>query len=92
MFPVRIILIYWSAVARFKNNPEQTVEATILTVFFIKRTKTDVILPSMPLAVIAPPKHMAHKISQIVFIMPAIPLVATSSVNMLLSVCRVVLP
>ena len=74
---------------------EQTVgsgEATTLTVFFIKRTKIEVILPNIPLAVIAPPKHMAHKISQIVFIMPDMPRVAIKSVKTALSVCRLVLP
>ena len=34
MFPVRIMLMYWSAVARFRNNPEHTVDATMLAVFF----------------------------------------------------------
>ena len=84
--------MYWSAVARFKKSPEATVDVTILKVFFMKRTKTDVILPNMPLAVMAPPKHMAQRMSHTVFIMPPIPRVATSSVSMALSVCRLVLP
>ena len=50
MFPVRIMLMYWSAVARFRNNPEHTVDATMLAVFFMKRTNREVMLPSMPLA------------------------------------------
>ena len=92
MFPVRIILIYWSAVVRLRNSPEQTVDATTLTLPFMKRTKTEVMLPSIPLAVMAPPKHMAQRISQTVFIMPAIPRVETRSVSMLLPVSRLVLP
>ena len=92
MFPVRIMLMYWSAVARFRNNPEHTVDATMLAVFFMKRTNREVMLPSMPLAVMAPPKHMAQMMSQMVFIIPAIPRVAISSVYMSLSVCRLVLP
>ena len=36
--------------------------------------------------------HMAQMMSQMVFIIPAIPRVAISSVNMSLSVCRLVLP
>ena len=82
MFPVRIMLMYWSAVARFRNNPEHTVDATMLAVFFMKRTNREVMLPSMSLAVMAPPKHMAQMMSQMVFIIPAIPRVAISSVNM----------
>ena len=91
IFPVRMILIYWSAVVRLRNNPEQTVEATTLTLPFMKRTKTDVMLPSMPLAVIAPPKHMAQSISQTVSIMPAMPRVETRSVSIVFPVSRLVL-
>ena len=71
MFPVRMMLMYWSAVARLRNIPEPTVDATTLTVFFMNRTNTEVMLPSIPLAVIAPPKHMAQIMSHIVFIIPA---------------------
>ena len=92
IFPVRMILMYWSAVARLRNNPEQTVAPTTLTVFFIKRTKIEVILPNIPLAVIAPPKHMAHKISQIVFIMPDMPRVATRLFSSGFPVFMLVLP
>ena len=92
MFPVRMMLMYWSAVARLRNIPEPTVDATTLTVFFMNRTNTEVMLPSMPLAVIAPPKHMAQIMSHIVFIIPAMPRVAISSVSMALSLCRLVLP
>ena len=60
--------MYWSAVARLRNIPEPTVDATTLTVFFMNRTNTEVMLPSIPLAVIAPPKHMAQIMSHIVFI------------------------
>ena len=65
MFPVRMMLMYWSAVARLRNIPEPTVDATTLTVFFMNRTNTEVMLPSIPLAVIAPPKHMAQIMSHI---------------------------
>ena len=87
-----MILIYWSAVARLRNKPEQTVPPTTLTVFFINRTKIEVILPNIPLAVIAPPKHMAHRMSQIVFSIPDMPRVAIKSDRTALSVCRLVLP
>ena len=50
--------IYWSAVARLRNNPDATVEDTIPIRLLVKRINTEVILPSMPPAVIAPPKHM----------------------------------
>ena len=52
----------------------------------------EVILPTMPLAVIAPPKHMAHSINQIVFIIPDMPRVAIKSVRTALSVCKFVSP
>ena len=84
--------MYWSAVARLRNIPEPTVDATTLTVLFMNRTNTEVMLPSIPLAVIAPPKHMAQRISHIVFIIPAMPRVAINSVNMALSLWRPVLP
>ena len=92
MFPVRIILMYWSAVAIFRKRPEHTVEATTPTVFFINRIKSEVILPNIPLAVIAPPKHIAHKINQTVFIIPDIPRVEIKSDKMTLSVCKFVFP
>ena len=71
--------IYWSAVARLRNNPDATVEDTIPIRLLVKRINTEVILPNMPPAVIAPPKHMAQTISQMVFIIPDIPRVATNS-------------
>ena len=52
MFPVRMMLIYWSAVVRLRNSPEQTVDTTTLTLPFMKRTNTEVMLPSIPLDVI----------------------------------------
>ena len=39
MFPVRIIEIYWSAVARFRNKPEATVAATVLASLCVKTYK-----------------------------------------------------
>jgi hypothetical protein len=79
ILPVRIIEIYWSAVARLKNKPDITVEATTPTVLFIKRRNTDIILFNIPLAIIEPPKHMAHSISHTVFIMPDMPRVEINS-------------
>ena len=79
MLPVRMMEIYWSAVQILRNRPEATVEATSPTVRFIKRINTEVMLPNIPLAVMAPPKHIAQIISQIVFIIPLIPRVETRS-------------
>ena len=84
--------MYWSAVATFRNNPENTVDETNVSRLRTKRTKTEVMLPSIPPAVMAPPKHMAHNISHTVFIIPAMPRVATSSVSDSLDVVRLVLP
>jgi hypothetical protein len=84
--------MYWSAVTIFKNKPEHTVDATMPTLRFIKRRNTDVRLSSIPLAVMEPPKHMAQMISQIVFIMPAIPRVATKLFKASLPVLIWVLP
>ena len=84
--------MYWSAVTIFKNKPEHTVDATMPTLRFIKRRNTDVRLSSIPLAVMEPPKHMAQMISQIVFIMPAIPRVATKLFKASLPVSIWVLP
>ena len=69
--------INWSAVQMFKDNPDTTVEATMLVRPRMKCKKIRVMLSSMPLADMAPPKHMAQMISQIVFIIPAIPRVET---------------
>jgi len=62
------------------------------TLRFIKRRNTDVRLSSIPLAVMEPPKHMAQMISQIVFIIPAIPRVATKLFKASLPVSIWVLP
>ena len=75
------MLMYWSAVVILRNRPERAVEETIENVDFIMFANIFVMLLSMPLAVIAPPKHMAQRISHIVFIMPCIPLVATKSLT-----------
>ena len=47
---------------------------------------------SMPAAFMAPPKHMAQMMSQMVFSMPLMPRVATSSVSSSLLVLNEVLP
>ena len=49
----------WSAVQMFKDNPDTTVEATMLVRPRMKCKKIRVMLSSMPLADMAPPKHMA---------------------------------
>lgn len=72
-----MIEIYWSAVQRLKKMPAPTVDATAEKVRRTQRRKIAVSDRSMPLPVITPPKHMAQMISQIVFIIPAIPRVAT---------------
>lgn len=70
---------YWSAVHILKNIAEKTVEATIPTVFRISRRKTVMILLIIPLAVMAPPKHIAQITNHIVCNIPAIPRVDTKS-------------
>ena len=57
----------------------------------MKCKKIRVMLSSMPLADMAPPKHMAQMISQIVFIIPAIPRVETREFRASLPVCICVL-
>ena len=84
--------MYWSAVQIFSVKPENTVEATILARRCIKRIKTEVIVSNMPLAVMAPPKHIAQIISQIVFIIPAIPRVDTKEFNISFPVSNCVEP
>ena len=87
----RMMAMNWSAVQMFKDNPDTTVEATMLVRPRMKCKKIRVILSSMPLADMAPPKHMAQMISQIVFIIPAIPRVETREFRASLPVCICVL-
>ena len=87
----RMMAINWSAVQMFKDNPDTTVEATMLVRPRMKCKKIRVMLSSMPLADMAPPKHMAQMISQIVFIIPAIPRVETREFRASLPVCICVL-
>ena len=84
--------IYWSAVVRFINKPDATVDATKLTQRLVKRMNTDVMLSIIPPAVIAPPKHIAHIISQIVSIIPDIPRVAINSLIWAFPASKLVLP
>lgn len=83
--------INWSAVQMFKDNPDTTVEATMLVRPRMKCKKIRVMLSSMPLADMPPPKHMAQMINQIVFIIPAIPRVETREFRASLPVCICVL-
>ena len=87
----RMMAMNWSAVQMFKDNPDTTVEATMLVRPRMKCKKIRVMLSSMPLADMAPPKHMAQMISQIVFIIPAIPRVETREFKASLPVCICVL-
>lgn len=66
---------------KLKNKPEPTVELTTLTVRRVTRKKICVIADNIPLPYITPPKHMAQMMSQIVPIMPPIPLVVTKLFN-----------
>ena len=81
----------WSEVQMLSDKPETTVEATVLTVPFMKRRNSWVMLPNMPLADMAPPKHMAQMMSQMVFNMPHMPRVETSSFRVSLPVSTWVL-
>ena len=76
----------------FKKIPDMTVADTIPTRFRMNRMNMEVRLSNIPLAVIAPPKHMAQIISQMVFIMPLIPRVVTRSLSIALPVSIPVLP
>jgi len=68
------------------------VEATVETVVFASRANMSTMLSSMPVALIAPPKTIAHSISQMVLIIPDIPRVATRLFNSGTPVSRLVLP
>jgi hypothetical protein len=74
-----MIEMYWSPVVRLKNIPEHTVEPTTLTVRCAIRKNNCEMAVSIPLPYITPPKHIAQMMSQMVFIIPPIPLVATKS-------------
>ena len=92
MLPVRMMEMYWSAVVMLRNKPEATVEETILTQLLAKRVNTPVILSNIPPAVMAPPKHMAQIINQMVSSMPDMPLVAIKSLISAFPVSKLVLP
>lgn len=82
----RIIEMYWSLVTMFRSIPVQTVDATRPNVLRMKRMTTEVMLWSIPLATITPPKHMAQRMSQMVLSIPAIPPVDTRSLRVALPV------
>ena len=84
--------MYWSAVVILRNKPEATVEETMLTQLLAKRVNTPVMLSNMPPAVMAPPKHMAQMINQMVSSMPDMPLVAIKSLISAFPVSKLVLP
>ena len=64
----------------------------MLARFFIKRKKTEVIVSNIPLAVMAPPKHIAQIIKQTVFIIPAMPRVETNELSVSMPVSKEVGP
>ena len=74
------------------NIPVKTVEDTRVTVRFMNLMIKFVIFAIIPLAIITPPKHIAHIISQIVFIIPLMPRVATNSVSIAFDVSTEVFP
>ena len=78
--------MYWSPVQRLKNTPDETDEPTTLTVRWAMRRNICEMAVSIPLPYITPPKHIAQVISQIVSIIPPIPLVATKSSSNVLPV------
>ena len=79
--PVRIIEIYWSPVVRLKKRPDATVELTTPIVRCATRRKRREIASNIPLPHMTPPKHMAQIMSQMVSIIPPMPLVATRSLS-----------
>ena len=83
---------YWSAMAMLSIRPVAAVEPTSDTRPRTRCTNRRVMPPTKPPAVMAPPKHMAQMMSQMVPIMPAMPRVATSEVSISLWVGKAVLP
>ena len=83
---------YWSLRQMLQNTPIKTVEVTKLKQRRMNFMMSFVMLAIMPLPTMTPPKHMAQIISQMVFIMPPMPRVATSSVSIGLEVLICVLP
>ena len=83
---------YWSARAILQKSDVPTVEATSEAVPFTIRNTKRMRSCNCPVAVNAPPKVCAQMISQIVGIMPSIPLVCTSSLSIGTPVSIFVLP
>lgn len=90
MLADRMMDMYWSLVTIFKMKPVPTVAATRPNVLLISRRRRLVRLNNIPLATITPPKHMAQRISHMVFSIPAIPPVDTSSFRASLPVSMLV--
>ena len=84
--------MYWSAVATLKKRPEATVEVTMLVRPRVKRVSSRVMPSIMPPAAMAPPKHMAQMINQIVSSIPDMPRVAIKSLISALPASKFVLP
>ena len=74
-----MILRYWSALTMFRKMPVKAVPATMDAVPFTIRIMACMMLSTIRVAVMAAPKIVAHRISQIVPNMPDMPRVATNS-------------
>ena len=83
---------YWSAMATLSITPVVAVDATSDVRPFTMWMNSRVMPPTIPLAAIVPPKHMAQMMSQMVSVMPAMPRVDTSSVSIWFDVLSVVSP
>ena len=64
---------YWSPVQLFSISPVVTVEMTMLRVLLRREVMAWVMVNNIPDPIIAPPKHMAHRISMMVGSIPSIP-------------------
>ena len=84
--------MYWSEVAVLSVTPVNAVEATAETLPRATLVNRRVMPSVMPPAVSVAPKHIAHKISHTVLIMPPMPRVATSSVSISFDVAILVEP
>jgi hypothetical protein len=82
----------WSPVVILRKIPVPTVDEISPTRLRMNRMTTPVMLSIIPLATIEAPKHMAQSISQIVYSMPAMPRVDTSSLSEVLPVSTAVEP
>ena len=92
MLDAMMMLKYWSHMIRLRKMHITAVLPTMATAFFVRRNMLKTMLSSIFEAVIAAPKIMAHTMSQMVLIMPAMPLVETSELSISLPVSMLVSP